>query len=77
MCYWALNPLNNAYEASFSTNVVFDILPACCSQFLDLLGSMAQVKTIKIKLAVYRSLLYIYVVINVNPFVEGNMAEVL
>lgn len=34
-------------------------------------------REIKTKLAVYRSLLYIYVVININPFVEGDVAKVL
>ena len=38
---------------------------------------MGEVKGIKIKVVAYRSLLYIQVVINVNPFIEGNVAEVL
>ena len=38
---------------------------------------MGEVKAKNMKLAMYRSLLYIYVVINVNPLVEGNVAEIL
>ena len=38
---------------------------------------MGQVKVIKFKVVAYRSLSYIQVVINVNPFIEGNVAEVL
>ena len=33
--YLAMNPLNDAYEASSSRDVVFDTVAACCSQFLD------------------------------------------